>query len=107
MDKFIAQVYLLIHEEQFPHVFQELQECLHPAIETHVGDWILYGDYTVIRMYVSEINPYRLPIFLTPTIFALEILRKRFDSNYIHFSKQNQVASFKFLVTICPIYNKE
>lgn len=32
VDKFIAQVYLLIHEEQFPRVCQELQESLHLAI---------------------------------------------------------------------------
>ena len=41
VDKFIAQVYLLIHEEQFPRVYQELQECLHLPIARHVGDWIL------------------------------------------------------------------
>ena len=38
VDKFMAQVYILIHEEQFPHVCQELEECLHSNIETHVGD---------------------------------------------------------------------
>ena len=41
LDKLMSQVYLLIHEEQFPCVCQELQECLHPAIETHVRDCIL------------------------------------------------------------------
>ena len=71
VDNFMAQVYLLIHEEQFRCVCQELQECLHPTIETHVGDWILYKDYTVIRVYGSKINPYKLPTFLTLRIFPL------------------------------------
>lgn len=91
VDKFISQVNLLIHEEQFSRVCQELQECLHVAIETYVGDWILYKDYTIIRVYGSEISPYKLPTFLTPIIFVLEILRKIFNSDYIHFSKQNQL----------------
>lgn len=102
MDKFISQVYLLIYEEQFPRVCQELQECLHPTIETYVRDWILYKDYTVIRVYGSELSPYKFPTLLTPRLFALEILRQRFNSDYIHFSKQNQAASFKMPITIGP-----
>lgn len=51
VDKFISQFYLLIYEEQFPWVCQELQQCLHPTIEIYVEDWILYKDYTIIRVY--------------------------------------------------------
>ena len=69
VDKFLSQVYLLIQEEQFPCVCQKLQECLHPAVKTHVGDWILYKDYIVIRVYGSEINPYKPPTFLTRGFF--------------------------------------
>ena len=90
----------MIHEEQFPRVCQELQECLHPTIETYVGDWILYNDYTIIRVYGLEISPYKLPTFLTPRIFSLEVLRQRFNSDYIHFSKQNRATSFKMPITI-------
>ena len=82
-----------------------MQESLHPVIETHVGDWILYKDYTIIRVYGSKKNPYRL-IFLTPRIFTLEILWQRFDSDYIHFSKQNQAACFKPPITIGPFTTK-
>ena len=53
MDKFISQVYLLIYEEKIPRVFQELQQCLHPTTELYVGYWILYKDYTGIRVYGS------------------------------------------------------
>ena len=59
-------------------------------------------DYTIVRVYGWEINPYILPTFLTLRTFALEILRKRFDYDYIHFSKQNQAASFKLPTTIGP-----
>ena len=92
----------MIYEEQFQRVFQELQECMHPAIETYVGDWILYKDYTIIRVYGSKISAYKVPTFLTPRHFALELLRQIFNYDYIHFSKQNQATSFKMLITIGP-----
>ena len=106
VEKFIAQLYLLIHEEQFPCVCQESQECLHMAIETHVRDWILYRDYTIISVYGSKINPSILPTFLTPRIFALDILRKSFDYDYLHFSKKNHVAYFKLPITTGPFTTK-
>jgi hypothetical protein len=67
-----------------------------------VGDCILYKDFTVIRIYGAEKKPYKLPKFLTPRIFGLEILRQRFDSDYVHFTSRNQAGTFKLLVTIGP-----
>ena len=55
-----------------------------------------------MRIYEAEVNPYRLPIYLTPRIFTFVVLRQRFNSNFIHFSSKNQVASFKLPVTIGP-----
>ena len=55
-----------------------------------------------MRIYGAEVNPYRLPSFLTPRIFSLEVLRQRFNSNFIHFSRKNQVASFKLPVIVGP-----
>ena len=69
VDKFISQVYMLIYEEQFPRVCQDLQECLHPAIETYVGDWIIYKDYTIIRVYGLEVSPYNFQHFLLQGLF--------------------------------------
>jgi hypothetical protein len=38
-----------------------------------VGDWYISENYIVIRVYGFESQPYRLPIFLTHRIFALEL----------------------------------
>ena len=81
---------------------QELQDTLHPAAEHQVGDWILYKDFTVIRVYGVEKQPYKLPKFLTPRIFRLEILRQRFDSDYVHFTSKNQARTFKLPVIVGP-----
>ena len=55
-----------------------------------------------MRIYGAEVNPYRLPAFLTPRIFVLEVLRQRFNSDFIHFASKDQAASFKIPVTIGP-----
>ena len=48
---FISQVYMLIYEQIFPRVCPELQVCLQPNVEDVVGDWFLYQNYTVLRVY--------------------------------------------------------
>ena len=97
IEKFLSQVYKLILEEEFPRICQDLEENLHPVTEQQIGDWILYKDFTMIIIYGSEKSPYKLPKFLTPRIFALEILMQRFDSNHIHFTSKNQAGTFKLL----------
>ena len=62
----------------------------------------MYKDFTVIRIYGVEKKPYKLPKFLAPRIFGLEILRQRFDSDYVHFTSKNQVGTFKLPMTIGP-----
>jgi len=66
INEFTSKVYSLIYEEKFPRISQELQNCLHPATEAHIGDWFLFKKYNVIRIYGSEEQPYRFPVFLTP-----------------------------------------
>ena len=41
-------------------------------------------------------------MFLTPSIFALELSRQRLDSNYIHLTSRNQAGTFKVPMTIGP-----
>ena len=93
-------MYLLIYEEKLLRISQELQICLHPATEPHIGYWFLFKDYTIIRVYGLEENPYRLPTFLTPRIFSLEVLRQRLHSDAFHFASKNQASSFKIPITL-------
>lgn len=57
----------------------------------------------MIRVYGSEDQPYRLPAFLTPRIFSLEVLRKRLHSDELHFSSKKHTSSFKVPITIGPL----
>ena len=60
----------------------------------------MYHDYTVIRVYGCEEPPYKLPVFLTPRIFALEVLRQRLHSDELHFSSKKQTTNLKFPITV-------
>lgn len=52
----MASEYTFIHGEGLPRLDQEFKTCLqHPSAQ--VGDWFLYQDYTVIRIYGFEDQP--------------------------------------------------
>jgi len=55
----------------------------------------LAQDHTINRVYGFENEPYNLPIFLTPRIFALGYIRQRPISNQFHFSQHKQAITFK------------
>ena len=79
---------------------------MHPPTEDNIGNWFLFPEYIVIRIYGFDQPPYRLPTFLTPRIFSLEVLRKRLNSNELHFSSKNQTSTFKVPITVGPFIVK-
>ena len=66
------------------------------SLEDWVGDWFLYKDYTMLRIYGFTGQPYRLPSFLTPRIFALEFMRQRLLSEEDHFCAFKKSSNIKF-----------
>jgi hypothetical protein len=74
-----------------------------------VGDWYLFEYHIEIRIYGAEIQPFLLPIFLTPRIFALEFIREILNSDYIHFVSKNHNINFKLKKEVGPfiVNNKE
>jgi hypothetical protein len=102
LNEFVSQVYLFIYEANSPRISIELQNYLHPPSEDCIGDWILFKYYIIIRVYGSEEKPYRLPVFLTPRICALEVLRQRLHLDDLHFASKKQVSTFKVPIIIGP-----
>ena len=56
----------------------------------------------MIRVYGCEEKPYKLPVFLTPRIFALEVLRQRLHSDELHFSSKKRSTNLKFPIIVGP-----
>jgi hypothetical protein len=48
------------------------------------------------------VQPFLLPTFLTPIIFALEFIRQRLDYDHIHFVSRKYKASFKLKKEVGP-----
>ena len=64
--------------------------------EDMIGDSFLYKEFTILRVYGFTGEPYRLPIFLTPRIFALEFMRQRLYAEGEHFGALKKSSNIKF-----------
>ena len=62
----------------------------------------MYDDYSEIRLYGAEIEPYRLPIFVPVRLFALEFIRQSLNVDKIHFVPMNKGHLFKFPMSVGP-----
>ena len=98
VNTFAAKVCTLLFKTAWPRVTLELQECLHPPTKDWIGDWFLFENYTVIRVYGFDRPPYKLPAFLTPRIFAMEIIRQRFHADLQHFCSRKQASIIKMSI---------
>ena len=56
----------------------------------------MYKYFTVLRVYGFTGEPYRLPAFLTPRIFALEYMRQRLHAKEEHFGAFKKSPNIKF-----------
>jgi len=65
----MSEMYKMLFDEDLPRVLDEMKYLMQSSPEDRVGDWFLYRDYTVLRIYGFTGQPYRLPAFLTPEDF--------------------------------------
>ena len=66
------------------------QEC--------IGDWFLMQKYSIIKVYGFLASPFMLPVYLTPLVFALELIRQRISADEDHFTSHQKDSWIK-----CPI----
>ena len=71
-----------------------------------IGDWFCFVDYTLIRVYGFEGEPFRIPKFTSRRLFSLEFLRQRLIVENDNFIKHKKVSSLKFLFTLEPFVVK-
>ena len=74
--KIMSSIWMLIFGSSLPRMMEEMKAYLQKSNEL-VGDWFLYKEFTILRIYGFENEPYRLPLFLTKRIFVQEFLRQR------------------------------
>ena len=71
----MTEIYKLLFDDVLPRVLEEMKLMLQSSLEDRIGDWFLYKDFTVLRVYEFTGEPYKLLVFLTPRIFAFEFMR--------------------------------
>jgi hypothetical protein len=70
-NKFLFNTYDLLmgHKRPRMHVSYQQKIQLHPSLR--VGDWFVFKEFTVIRIYGIKLGPYQLPIYIPPILFSL------------------------------------
>ena len=85
VNSIMSKIYKLLFDEVLPRVFEEMKIMMQSSPEDRIGYWFLYKKFIVLRVYGFTREPYRLPAFLTPRIFALEYMRQILHAEEEHF----------------------
>jgi len=101
----IPALYKLIFGSTMQRIGGDLKLLLKGLVEL-VGDWFYFEDYTLIKVYGFEGEPFRLPKFTSRRFFALEFLRQRLIAENDNFVKHKKSSSLKFFFTLEPFVVK-
>ena len=101
----IPALYRLIFGVPMPRIGEELKAFLQNP-RAPVGDWFHFGDYSLLRIYGFEGEPFRLPKFIGKRLFALEFLRQRLAAENDNFVKHKKASALKFVFTMEPFVVK-
>ena len=91
----VPAIYRLIFGMVMPRIGEELKTILQNP-RGLVGDWFYFADYTLLRVYGFEGEPFRLPKFIGKRLFALEFLRQRLATENDNFIKHKKASALKF-----------
>jgi len=82
---FLLVSYSMINSSPPPFILPKAQCFLQLSKDVKVGDWFIFEDYAKIRLYGSEVVPYKLPIFVPMRLISLEFIRLSLNVDQVHF----------------------
>ena len=107
IDLFIHPAMSLFLSSPPPTLTDEMQRILQLSKAYSIGDWYLYRNHTVIRIYGCELPPYILPKYVPMRLFALEYFRQFGNADVLRFSGKGKKAQLKVRNQLGHfIYNK-
>ena len=106
MNSIMSEMYKLLFDEVLPRVLEEMKVMMQSSPKDRFGDWFLYKDFTVLRVYGFTGEPYRLHVFLTPRIFALEFMRQILYAEEENFGAFKKSSNIKFPLKVGPFIFK-
>ena len=87
-----------------PRVSDEIKKVLQFSKHSRTGNWYLYQNHTEIRVYGSNLFPYKLPKYLPMRLFALEYIRQILNSDEINFLAAKKKTQFKIKNQVGPFF---
>ena len=96
----------MIFGDVLPRVLEDMRVMLQYSSEDRTGDWFLHKEFIVIRVYGFTGEPYRLPAFLAPRVFALQFTRQRLCAEEEHFVVFKKSFDVKFPLKVGPFIFK-
>jgi hypothetical protein len=100
VNKFMYMAFSIINGRESDRMLDEIKPYLYTSNLHKRGDWFLAEVYTVVRLYGSEIPPYKLPKLLTPRVFALEYVRQRLNVDEIYFTKSKKKSHIVYPIAL-------
>lgn len=67
-NKIMAKVYQMFFKTELPRVLEKMRNKLQLNSEL-IGDWFLFRDHTIIKVYGFTGTPYIFPTFMTSRLF--------------------------------------
>ena len=108
VDQFVYPVSCLLMKSPPPRISNEIKKALQLSRKYKIGDWYLYENHIVIRVYGCELCPYKLPKYVPMRLFALEYYRQLIQSDLTDFHSSKKKAHLKFKHQLGPfIMNKK
>ena len=90
------EIYKMLFNDVLPRVLEDMRIMLQSSSEDKTGDCFLHKEFIVLRVYGFTGEPYKLPVFLTPRIFALDFMRQRLYAEEEHFEAFKKYSDVKF-----------
>ena len=72
-----------------------------------IEDWFLMQKYSIIRVYGFSVAPFMLLVYLTPSLFALELMRQRIYVDEEHFTSHRKDSWIKYPINFGPFVVKK
>ena len=102
INDFLPILYTLLYDSPLPRVIPEMIQELQSTPPLATGDWFLYEDHTIIRVYGFGGRPFKLPAFLTPRIFTLEFIIQKMASDELYFTDKKAARTFRIPTELGP-----
>ena len=72
-----------------------------------IGYWFLMHKYSVIRVYGFLVGPLMLPVFLTTSVFTVELIRQRISTDEENFTVHRKDTWIKYPINFRPFIVKK